>query len=371
MPINPHTNLLEQWSQKQFMLDQLQAIANLPIDSSSRQRDTIEKQLFDFVFQKTFDSLFGGLIVNSNEAQLNSFQQKYYKPVITNIYLAETLIAADQVLYHGTFSFIGKQIVEYLISQVTGRKNKLIETHQFTALKNSDCFFCHSTLKGLLDHKELQLLLALTSSSNSKIIDSEGILLSYARPLIEAATNIEMHYKEAQIIEYNLLNKLKTSKSQREFISNPMESCFDINCELLVLLSHPLINNSVPSKTMLAVEMFYELSRRLDNESTNRNHIVNLAYAGIMLLQAEFDLDLVATIDKLTQQLSKQLKNKAPDDKTKLREQIIGLFQQRNKTCSKTSKIHLFFLSKQQVDLDTRLMELKAKFNPYQLVFIV
>ena len=371
MLIDPHTNLLHQWKQKQSLMDQLQNTANLPITSSSQQRDTLEKQFTDFVFQNSLDSLFGGLLVNCHEDQLNSVQQKYYKPAITNIYLAELLIAADQVLYDGSFSFIGNQIVEYLITQISNQKNKLLNTNRYTDLKNLNCFFSHSTLNGLLEGKELQLLLALTSPSPDKEVDSEYILLSYARPLRDAAANIDMHYKEAQIIEFGLLDKLKNSKHEKHFVSEPIENCFEVNCELLVILSKNLLNNYEPNIAKLAMDMFNKLYLEFLNESENRNWLINLIYTGIMLLQLEFDGDLVATIDQLILQLAKEPKTGKADEKSKYQETVIELFRQRRNIESNPSNVQLLFLSKKQIDLDTRLMELRARFNPHRLIFVV
>ncbi len=369
MLINPHTNLLYQWKQKQSLLDQLQSIANLPVTSLSLQRDTVEKQFSDFVFQNSIDCLLGGLVVNGHKERLIFSRQPYYKPAITNIYLAELLIAADQVFYHGSFSFIGKQIVQYFICQISN--SKLLDVDRYTDLKNSDYFFNHSTLQDLLEDKEIRLLLALTSSSSNRKSSSEGILLSYTRSLRDSAANIEMHYKEAQIIEFSFLNKLRNSKPDKVFTSSPIENCFDVNCELLALFSKVLVDDLEPNTAELATEMFGELYRQLNNDSNNRNGLVNLIYAGIMLLQVEFNLELAATIDKLTLQLDKEAKIEKSNERSQYQEMVIKIFQQRKKSLSSPAKIQLLFLSKQQIDLDSRLMELKAKFNPYRLVFVV
>jgi len=371
MLINPHTSILHQWKQKQSILDQLQEIASLPITSSSHQRDTLEKEFIEFIFQNDIDFLFGGLLVDGHTSQLTSSRQKYYKPTITNIYLAEILIAADQVFYHGIFSFVGNQIIGYLIREISNGKNNLLDINRFTDLNNSDCFFSLSVLKDLLEDKEFHLLIALTSPSSIKEVSSEDLLLSYTRSLREAAENIDMHYKEAQIVEFSLLNKLKTNKFERDFSSSQIENGFVVNCELLALLSKHLINGGDASSAKLAIEIFHGLHKQLLDDSVDANDLVSLIHAGIMLLQIDFDLDLVVIIDKLTLQLAEQSTSQKTNEKSEYQEMVIKLFQQRKNAQSNPSKIQLLFLSRQQIDLDARLMDLRAKFNPCCLVFIV
>lgn len=372
MLIDPHTNLLHQWKQKQFLLDQLQIIANLPVTSLSQQKNLLEKQFSDFVFQSNMDSLFGGLLVSGHKDQLVSSQQKYYKPAITNIYLAELLIAADQVFYHGTFSFIGKQIVEYLLKRISNDESSQIITNQYFNQENLDCYFSDATLKYLLEQKEEQLLLALTTPDLLNKKDIGGRLVSYCRSLREAAAGIDIHYKEAQILEFSLLDKLtKGSVSKKACSTDSIENYFEVNCELLAMLSKSLFIEHDSEKGSLSKEFFYKLYRKLMKSDNNQNLLINLIYSGILLLQVDFDHDIVTCIDKMTLQLGEGIKQQEADEKQKMQLDVIKLFQYRKNPKLDSLNTQLVFLSKQQIDLDVRLIELKAKFNPYRLVFVI
>ena len=372
MLIFPHTSQLDQWQQKQNLLNQLHEIANISVTSTSHRRERLEKQFTDFIFQQTKDSLYGGFLSKRVDEQGASCGEFFHKPLITNIYLSELLLAADQVFYRGYFSFIAKQIIEDLVRQISDSGSRVIEMNQYSEYKKLACFFSHATLKDLLNDKENQLLLALTSPDSGKSINVDGVLISYTRSLRDASANINMHYKEAQIVEFSLLDKLrKNGKKEMGVSTSPLQEYFTVNCELLVLLSKHLLIDYQSSTARLTKEIFHRLYKRFTSDSENRRSLVNLIYAGIMLLQVEFDLELVATVDRLTLQLSEQPNTEVPSEKPRMQEIIITLFSQRNSPKSNSTAIQMLLLSKQQVDLDQRLMALKARFNPNRLVFVI
>lgn len=372
MLINPHASILHQWKQKQSLLDQLQDIANLPITSLSQQRDTLEKQFSDYIFQNDIDFLFGGLLVNGDAGQLNSSEQKYYKPVITNIYLAEILIAADQVFYHGLFSFVGTQIIEYLLNQISNDESRQITTNKYFSRENLDCYFSDASLKNLLNEKEYQLVLALTSPDSGDKKDVGGRLVSYCRSLREAATSIDIHYKEAQILEFSLLDKLTKSSTPKKACSiGSIEKYFEINCELLAMFGKSSLIQNDSGKGAFSKEFFYKLYCHFKKGDENQTSLINFIYSGILLLQIDFDHDMVSCIDKMTLQLREDIKQQETDGKLKIQLDVVKLFRHRKTPKSSSLKTQLLFLSKQQIDTDVRLTELKAKFDPHRLVFVV
>ncbi len=367
MFISPLNNPLHQWQQKQQILDQLAQIADLPITSESQQRERLLQQFSDLIFKQSLDPLLGGLVIQYDDAN-----DLYQKPLISNIYLAEMLMAADQVFYRGDFSFIGKLITDYLVAQLFQSETGLIDSNRYFKLKQLNCFFSYAKLNSLLKDKEYQLLLVLTSSNSANNSDMDGLLITYRRSLREAADRINMHYKEAQILEFSLLQKLKADcNKENEVTANPISNSFEVNCELLVLFSKHLLNEYDPQIAKRSKELFDALKQRLNNDSFDRCSLVNLIYSGIILLQVDFDLEIVATIDRLTLFLAKEPTTEKLNEKSNYQETIIELFHQRNNSSPHSSIFQLLFLSKQQVDLDVHLMELKAKFNPYRLIFLV
>jgi len=202
MLFTPTTSLVNQSKEKQNCLRQLQDIANLPVTASTKKRDCLEQEYLRFIYQQTFDSLFGGLIVAKNDL--------YYKPIITNLYLSELLITAGQVFCQGELLYVGKRTLDNSINILSEDDNNLPRSENYFDQNNLACYFSSEEINNLLDEKELSLFSALTSFKDASII------MSYIYPLSDAAEKINMHHKEAQIIEFNFRKKLAAYSTKRK-----------------------------------------------------------------------------------------------------------------------------------------------------------
>lgn len=372
MLIDPNANHLQQWQQKQRILDQLHEIANLPITADPQQRKELQQHFFDFIYQQNFDSLSGGLLVKTEEF--------YYKPIITNLYLSEILIAADQVFYQGDFLFVGRLILNNIVNRLSITEKFIVEHEEYCKKNQLSCFFKQNIIDDLLDKKERQLLFALIP----KTLAIDGCLITYNRSLRDASERINMHYKEAQMIEFSLLNKLKDSRPIDTFVkSERIENIFELNCELIISLTNCLMIKDNAKTSCLLKILFQDLLKLLKNELRNRNNLTNLIYSGIILLQYNFDSELICQIEDLLIQLVKYPVSEIGSEKVAMQEATINLFI---KSLSKrgiisgvevfnptsnlfADKLELLFLSRELVDLNTQLVELRSKFNPYRLVY--
>jgi hypothetical protein len=192
-----NASITKQNLQKQVILNLLSEIALQPITESPEQRDDLQEKLIQFIYEKPFDSLYGGLVVQQKSHDESAFV--YLKPKEINRSLSEIFTKADQVLYHGLFSYIAKQIDDYLAGVELG----ILGSKELPACLNLD------ELNNALDDKERQLLNALVPH-NKLQIQKECLFISYSRSLEDAALVVNMHYKEAQIVEFSIQNKLKS-----------------------------------------------------------------------------------------------------------------------------------------------------------------
>lgn len=191
MLFDTQASITEQRQQKTVLLKALNEIAEQPITASPVQRDTLQQQLIQFIYKQPFDSLYGGLVLQKES------RSEYFKPKETNQLLSEIFTKADQVFYHGLFSYTAKKIDDCLTKADHGLK-KLID---FPA-----CFTINE-LNTLLDNNENKLLQSLIHPAKITL-GKENFFISYSQPLKDAALRIDMHYKEAQILEFSIQNKL-------------------------------------------------------------------------------------------------------------------------------------------------------------------
>ncbi len=244
------------WLEKQSYLIELYKLSHASILDDPSARDRFEQQMVKFIYDHDFDAINGGIILQTPICQppLNAKEQqnpqtdsvnnlaataaskkKYHKSLAINIILTEILACTDRVLYNGLFSITASRQLNFLF-------NHLFD--QVPAVQNElSCYFSLDALSQLLEANELALIEALTAenadtlenadspenvdtldklASKEKVTDKEsiitgekfkksnkkGLLVCYHRSLSEAADSINMPYKQAQIIEFQALQKL-------------------------------------------------------------------------------------------------------------------------------------------------------------------
>jgi len=198
MLLTPSSSLLNQWQEKQACLQQLQQVSASTITASTKKRDSLEQTYLSFVYQNSFDPLFGGLIVQKNDL--------YFKPIITNLYLSEILITAGHILCQGKLLYVGQSSLNNALDKLLVFSSFFEVSENYFSQTNLPCYLSSDEINQLLDEKERALFSALSFSNGS------GTIVSYKCSLINAAKKIDMHYKEAQILEFGFREKLKTHR---------------------------------------------------------------------------------------------------------------------------------------------------------------
>jgi len=383
--ISEQLPLLQQWQQKERILEQFHQLAHASLLSDPKEKDTLLAQFYQLIYNGRFNSLNGGtFVINSKHCHI---------PTTTNLYLAEILIAADQVFFRGDFLLTARSILQSILAELS--TNKIITNKQSNSMSINelDCHFTHDQISKTLDDNECALLFSLIKLSKPQ----PDYLIAYRRSLKDAASNIEMPIKQAQILEYSLLNKLREAKNIPANVENSilskdahnafgdiLKQDFAMNCNLIIAASSLSIAEPSGSVTAQLKNVFFTLSDFCQTKIRDRVFIVNLIYAGLILLQLDFDLKIIALISSLIEKIPK---DHAPimSDKQMREESIISdviselskqsifsaeaaqvEFYRPQQTVIQTQVI---VLTKDAVDYQSRQMNLTAKFHSRRLIY--
>jgi len=378
MLISASSHSLTLWQQKQDLLDQLGHFANLSIFDEPQEKEILKTKLLKFIYCNLFDPIYGGLLVNKGNDDNKETLNKYYKPLLINIYLHEIFTAAGQVFYDGELNYCGKLIFRYLITQL---ENKDIEFERYDELKNIDNYFSSEQLTNQLNDKEKELFFALISDDQPF---NKGYLFCYKRSLKEASDLIDMEYKQAQILDYSIKEKLKTIEHKGKASTKlEIQDNFSIKCELITSLVNHGTFDIKKSEEKLLFKLFNELYIDI-RQNYNYKNLIHLITSGIYLLQLSFELELLSKIEKLVIKLYEfKNTNKGKDLRLALLVQFFGELYSKNILSydfeekwinfekEPVNRFELIYIDKNQVDMGGRLVNIKSKYNSYRLVFLI
>ena len=393
--IDDHSNLLVLWEQKQKYLSKLDQIAKLSILEPPDKKKALAEEFSNFIYSGDIDSLYGGVIIKTSRG--------YCKPLSINFHLAEILIAADQVLYEGKFSYIGKMIMKNIVNGLTridrdSNKTIIVKSQYYYAFVELPNLFSMNELTSLLDAKEIALLVSLSAPKDEKFKVKQGnqLLLTDQCSLNDAANKIDMPIKEAQILEFSARNKLRTNKnillkSQQPGEEKELKNYFEVNSLLLVSVAKLLLCEYSESTSKLSMKLFTSLYEELKRLTPRRRLSNYLIVAGIELLQVNFKTSLLSQINNLIADRPSLL-NTLSDSQAIYHEKLITLFvdtaikngvegierivndndsQAIGEPSVGYEYTEILFLRKTQVSLNTELDRLRSDFNPYRFIFIV
>ncbi len=275
------------WLEKQRYLLKLYQLSHASILDDQSTRDRFEQQMVSFIYGNDFDAINGGIILKShnplppltakelqkqtndkviNSADSTALKEEYCKPLALNILLTELLTCTDQVLYNGLFSITASRQMQFLFNclfdHVPAPQNEL------------SCYFSLDSLSLILDKNELALMTALIADSLASLrdvddkeknclnINNNGLLVCYHRTLSDAADYINMPYKQAQIIEFQALQKLS------RHLSNTHKSLNTDNALMITNYYADALKASSTDKTNLLCWLALILVRQLTIEPT-------------------------------------------------------------------------------------------------------
>ena len=377
----------DHWSSTQEILKELTKIANQSITASLDEKETLFEQFLNTIYSGYFDELTGGLISNKDSNNL------YYKPTSINLSLCRLLLASDQVFYHGEFRLVANKILLNLASSITSASNKQLEYESYFDIEELYCSFNSKTLTSILEKSELALFKAL---SNNKLISNQ-LIYTKCCSLKDASTKINMHYKEAQILEYSInekLNKYTNTLSKSKIFSKiELDDTFQINSEFIEVISESWSSNKNIIQRNLAESIFTTLEAELNrNDKAGQFYhgdLLNLICAGISLLTIAFNQRLLNRIfDLIKKSNSINTNENNPLDsreKTNYQKDFIITFLKSlpsqfdipeellKFTVDKlhsNSSFNLVFIDKHSIDCDQQVTFLNSKFNAFQKIFI-
>ena len=162
---------------------------------------------------------------------------------------------------------------------------------------------------------------------------------------------------------------------------------FLVKCELIISLTSVGALEFETNHRRQLFELFDELYLETKEHSDYKN-IITLIMAGIYLLQLIFEQTLLSKVEELIIRLSKPNnddgeRNNKTDQQMTLIIQFIRELSKRNmlsnyltknifKNTDKTNdKFELVFFDKAQVKTNAKLVDMKSKYSPYRLIFII
>ncbi len=323
----------------QLSLDLLQyknkfhQLAESPLISATSDRDLLDKKTIAFVRKLNIDALKGGLYL----AEENQFS--FY--ALKNAILSEFFLLADKVLLSGELSFQGLRILQalkrYLFCHQTSWFDSVIH-YSDSSLPFS---FRGEILIHLLNKEEQNLFLALTD--NTSIIANKMYFALYRKSLVEAAHIAGMIYKQAQVVEVSIQQKLLSRvNSNRLDLDLSSESCLTretgLSREPDLLLNAQLLSAYVVALIWYDAKQFYELSEKLfnnlyrsillgDNVSFSVEQFTGIIYSLIDFLQVVFNLDKLKQIALVFNQFNFSKVNEMNSVDQKIKTQLSVIIQ--------------------------------------------
>ena len=297
MLINHSANSLEQKSQYQSLLIELDQTAHQAIDDPVFVRDRIEEKLMNSIYQQDFDALFGGCVVEHAD-------HYHSKPLLYNLYLSDIYLTASRVLFNGQLRLVGQQILDYLSQQfIQDKRSK----NQSIKLEQLDHYFSlHEINQNLTDSEKNLFFSVIKQQPDSRLSEQQGFCYYNKRSLYESAKFIGMELKQAQIVEYSLQQKLKElvkSSCHRSAFKadkkDPKENNITDDIQqsmqfIINLCKENFANNRIQQLDFIRQKLVDCLS----DSSLNLVLKSQVFYACLFFLQLDFDKNIVNCLKK-------------------------------------------------------------------------
>ncbi len=398
--IDPFATNNNQWLQKQQVLTQLCDYANRAVTERLNEKHSLLERFEQFTFDQSFDAIFGGMLVSQNRS--SSGHTVYSKPILTNLYLAEILLAADQVFYSGEFSFIANKILDYFLESTSKTEGGFIKITEYSLISGLACSFNDRDLVNLLDCDEFALLNALVEDENFS--DEPYRLICYHKSLKRASEKINMHFKKAQIVEQSMTSKLIKSSDPSvtcEIVN--LDNILSVNCAFVVTLCQLRLFSKREKITSTEKNLFNKTLRYMDEidfgqKSSDYHSLIDIAFTRIVLLQINFDTNFLAVINSQHSRINRCLSrlshsidigeeslykinfiNHFIDHFIEEVERAFGrkfgrklmkiALAQTKKPNEDKENFQWVFLDKNALDLDRKIVDLHAKYDNHRFIF--
>ncbi|WP_444996577.1 hypothetical protein [Aliikangiella sp. IMCC44359] len=241
------------WEQLNQLKKRLHHFAHQPITDSVSEKDSLERKTIEFIKQITIDAVEGGFYRIENK--------KYQVNTIENIILAEYLLVADKVFLSGEFIYLANRILLNIQKHLFNRQTSFCISQQNYS-NNPPFKVSGNQLIKILDKNERQLLLAFLGQDT--IIENTHYHLDYFFNIKAAADKSGLHYKQAQIIENTMQQKLSAFlEPQYHPTTNNSKNEIYINTQLLNTITQSIIWHNNKQFISLAEEVYQVLIKHL------------------------------------------------------------------------------------------------------------
>ncbi len=399
--LNCSETIAQQFHQiTETVYQQLLVLSEQSIFAPSEQIALFRKHFLNLLYQLDFDPLYGGLLV---ECSQQNIELNYEKPILVNSLIAELLLLSDRLLYTGELTQTAKLVNQHLHHQLQINQEKLLKSQVYSAKEYCDNAFQRAQLEELLDSQESLLLSALIVDHHSAletVLNDEIIIVFYNRSLLEAASLINMPFKQAQILEHAIQLKLKSVTFNKQTLTRKIDEVILTNCLLLQSLSsgifyfdHPTDRSHEHSSWQGNVDKLFDaLMSLLDDNQLSAKESVAIVVAACYYLQTNFSSNYLKKLlqhlnqinfAELVQPLNQELENKPILQQLGVLASVVSAINQSVHIDAEENHLahsladylddrwSIEILQKQAVQLDHQLVQLKSQFNPYRLVFCV
>lgn len=347
------------WTQKQCFLKKLDEISRLPITASPEAKELLLRDYRALIYSGKFDSLIGGYVSDGS-----GDKEVIQKPILINAYFCEILWAADQVFYTGEFSFIAGKIAKLFIASLRANNYQPIAGLAVldTPIIGSD-----------LSEKEMSLLSSLTSSTQQQ--DGNKRIISFRKTLKQASNELHMPYKEAQIVESNLVGKLQSINLTEQKVPINENDLLTKNVETFIALVSYFIGIDQLVEPAELKNYFDNLIAFREMSKLSSTDLILLAVSIIYYLQINFSGDLVNLFKKFSLEIKNFSKDNLPCNKQF--EHYLALINGFNHCLlnAEESVYHkngfqFIFLNRDEHETIGRLTDLNSKFRINRFVFL-
>ena len=375
---------------------QLLVLSEHSIFAPPEQITQYREQFFVLLYQLDFDPLFGGLVVQQDCREPEVY---FEKPLLMNSLIADLLIQSDRLLYTGELTQRAQLIVQYLSLQLVTCEEGLLNSQTRFTKEQCANVFQREQLEALLDSQEQLLLGALISNSESTLdgfTQDDTVAIFYKRSLIDAADLINMPFKQAQIVEHASRLKLTASTFQEHGRPTAIASLVLTNSLILRTLSSGIFYLEQPLEQSpwqeSADKAMKALIVLLDKKSTSLREKIQIAIAAVYYLQTKFNHSILEKLihhleqidfEKFVRQETGIGHAKQAINQLNLLASVISTIDQSGRFDIAANKLQallapyltkhwtIVILENDSVQLDSQLVEIKSKFNPYRLVYCV
>lgn len=214
------------WQQLFDYQVEMHYLATASISDSPQARDSLLINTLEWFFSDKFDAVEGCLYVDYGGEFVCSLQH--------NLLAAEFLASADKVLLHGELQFQAKKILDTIAHKIRQDGiDKLLLEERYS--KNSSPLEIEGAL--LLSHLEPIELTLFEGLINSTVEKNHYYHLVWQRSLKQAADKTSIHFKQAQILQHSILEKLQQLRPGHNSLTEQRLELPDVT-KLLTVFSH-------------------------------------------------------------------------------------------------------------------------------------